>query len=63
MRVRSGDNKKFYFRGDRFYHTTVGWWFSTRENTELGPFNSEEDASVELCLYIRSINMFDSQLA
>ena len=63
MRVRSGDDNKFYFRSERFYQINNGWWVSTRENSELGPFNSEEDASIELCMYIRKINMFDSQIA
>ncbi len=63
MRVRKGDDKGFYFRSERIYHTGDGWWASTREKTELGPFDSEEDVSMELCLYIRKINMFDSQIA
>ena len=47
----------------RIYHTGDGWWISTREKAELGPFDSEKDASMELCLYIRKLNMFDSQIA
>jgi len=63
MRVRQGDDKKTWYRSNRFYHTIEGWWVSTREHTELGPFNSEEDADMELCLYIRKINLFDIQIA
>lgn len=63
MRVRKGDTKETFFRGERFFHTLEGWWVSTREKSELGPFDSEDDASVELCLYIRKINMYNSRLA
>ena len=63
MRVRNGDTKEFWFRSDRFYHTSDGWWISTREQSELGPYSSEEDASAELCLYIRKINMYYVQAA
>ncbi len=63
MKVRKGDNKKSFFRSERLYHTGDGWWISTREQTELGPFDYQDDASVELCLYIRKINMYNSQIA
>ena len=57
MRVRGNDVKKNWYRSERFFHTVDGWWASTRENTELGPFESETEASNELCLYIREVNM------
>ena len=63
MRVRKGDNKETWYRSERCYHTNEGWWISTREQVELGPFNSQEDASIELCLYIRKINMDNYQIA
>ena len=32
------------------------WWFMTRENEELGPFSSQNDAENELVLYVRHVN-------
>ena len=58
MQVRTGEDRKSWFRSDRFYHTDDGWWFQTREHTELGPFNSHKEAESELCLYIRRLNTF-----
>ena len=57
MKVRRGDSKKAWFRGDRFYHTGDGWWFTTREHTEYGPFDSHVEAENELCLYVRKTNL------
>lgn len=60
MYVRHGEENKSWFRSNRFYHTNEGWWFQTRENTELGPFSSHSDAEAELMLYIRQINVYDN---
>ena len=56
MQVRSGELKKTWFRGDRFFHTDSGWFFITRENTQEGPFRSHNEAESELNLYIRHQN-------
>jgi len=58
MNLRHGEKQHTWYRSDRFYHTADGWWFSTREHTELEPFISEKDAEAELFLYIRQINIF-----
>ena len=57
MIKRSGEPSKAWFRCERYYHTDDGWWFQTREHTELGPYESQHDAEAEMCLYIRSINL------
>jgi uncharacterized protein DUF6316 len=57
MRTRTGEAARPWFRSERYYHTGDGWWFMTRENTELGPFGSQNEAENELVLYIRQINM------
>lgn len=56
MRTRSGEAARPWFRSDRYYHTGEGWWFMTRENTELGPFISQNEAEIELVLYVRQVN-------
>jgi len=58
MDQRFGEKEQTYFRCDRFYHTAQGWWCSTREHTELGPYISEKEAEAELFLYIRKVNMY-----
>ena len=63
MIKRCGEQSRAWFRCKRYYHTTDGWWFQTRENTELGPFSSQHDAEMELCLYIRNINLNQNRLA
>jgi len=60
MRTRAGENSRPWFRSERYYHTGDGWWFTTRENSELGPFSSQKEAESELILYIRKVNTADS---
>ena len=56
MHTRSGESARPWFRSERYYHTGEGWWTMTRENDELGPFDSHLEAENELVLYIRAIN-------
>lgn len=63
MNVRQGEDKTTWYRSERFYHTSEGWWIGTRENTEIGPFESQKDASMELCLYVREINTAHFKIA
>ncbi len=53
MQNRSGEQKKTWFRSERYYHTNDGWWFLTREQSQEGPFDSQKEAENELILYIR----------
>jgi len=55
MRARSGEAVRPWFRSERFYHTSEGWWSMTREKDELGPFDSQHEAENELVLYIRHV--------
>ena len=49
------DHKKTRFRSDRFFCEGGKWYFSTRENTTKGPYESREDAEAELMLYLREL--------
>lgn len=60
MQVRHGEENKPWLRSDRFYHTSEGWWFQTRENTQQGPFSSHKDAEAELMLYIRQVYVYEN---
>jgi len=62
MPNRKGDGTKSWFHSGRIYHTPAGWWFSTREHTEEGPFESLQEAEAVLCLYIRSKNLSKSAI-
>ena len=58
MAVRNGENTKTWYRSDRFMHVNDKWYFLTREQTQVGPFDSREEAERELIYYIRDINTF-----
>ncbi len=60
MRTRTGEASRSWFRSERYYHTGDGWWFSTREDSELGPFHSQNEAESEFVMYIRKINTADN---
>ena len=60
---RLGEASRSWFRCERFYHTADGWWFQTREHTELGPFESQHDAEAEVCLYVRKINLSQNNMS
>ena len=49
------DQDKARFRSDRFFCEEGKWYFSTRENTIKGPYESREDAEAELMLYLREL--------
>lgn len=56
MTVRSGEKNKNWFRCQRLLHVNNAWVFITREHTEEGPFDSIEEAEIELMLYLRYVN-------
>ena len=56
MDHREGDDaKKAWFRSERFFAEGNKWYFTTRENTIEGPFDSRADAEQELMLYLRNL--------
>ncbi|MEE4244175.1 MAG: DUF6316 family protein [Kangiellaceae bacterium] len=56
MSARLGENNKVWFRSERFFHTEDGWFFITREERQLGPFGTQQEAEHELIQYIRELN-------
>jgi Domain of unknown function (DUF6316) len=44
MRCRSGENSKTHYRSDRFYCVDAQWYFSTRDQEAVGPFDTKEQA-------------------
>lgn len=56
MGKRSDDHdEKTWFSSDRFFCEEGKWFFTTRENTIEGPYDSRDDAEQELMMYLRQI--------
>ncbi|MDX1597352.1 DUF6316 family protein [uncultured Marinobacter sp.] len=53
MDVRRGEQERNWFRSDRFTTINGQWFFQTREGTFEGPFDSVNEAKMELMLYLR----------
>lgn len=53
--VRKDEEDKFWFRSDRFFMAEQKWYFTTRENRDVGPYKSRADAEHGLELFIDSI--------
>ena len=47
-RHRSGEPQRGYFRSDRIFKDSQGWYFTTRELPPVGPFAEFEEASATL---------------
>jgi len=52
--LRNGEVQRTFFRCDRIYQAGGQWYFSTREGTEEGPFESHDDAEKAVTLYVDS---------
>ena len=56
MEYRNGEDTAMHFRSERFYAINCEWFFTTREGREIGPFQTHQEAEVELMLYIRHLD-------
>lgn len=59
MTVRSGETENAWYRSERYIHTSEGWYFITRENTQEGPFRTMQEAENQLTQYIRQASQAD----
>jgi pimeloyl-ACP methyl ester carboxylesterase len=50
--VRSGESMRRHFRSDRVFKSEGGWFYSTREESRIGPFGSADDASDAFVRYL-----------
>lgn len=55
MAHREGEDDKTRFRSDRFFCEDGQWFFTTREHTIQGPFESREEAEKELEMYLHDL--------
>lgn len=58
--IRAGEEEKFWYRSDRFIKIDNQWYFTTRENREVGPFESKEAAEHGLSIFIECICQHES---
>lgn len=49
------DLKKTWFRSQRFFSEGSKWYFTTREDTIEGPYESRDEADQELMMYLRGL--------
>ena len=42
--VRQGEAQKHWYRSERFFQVDGIWFFTTRENIDVGPYDSESEA-------------------
>lgn len=53
MPSRRGELERTYFRTDRIFQYQNNWYFSTRENTDEGPYTSRKAAEHAVENYTR----------
>ena len=56
MQSRVGEDACTHFRIGRYYRITEEWFFSTREDLQIGPFSSRDEAEIQLISYLRHIS-------
>lgn len=53
---RKGEEEKTRFRADRIFTVDEGFYFSTREGKDVGPYIRREDTEEGIELYIKYLN-------
>ncbi len=53
MNCRKGEELQTRFRTDRFHCINGKWYLTLRENETIGPFESKEEAQIELLFVLR----------
>lgn len=55
--ARAGESgEKIWFRTDRYIHTShrhSGWYVALRNGDPLGPYDTRQEAEIELIMYMR----------
>jgi len=55
MEFRRGEEERVWYRFERFYRTSDGWFFTTREGSEVGPFANRHLAENGARIFLDSI--------
>ena len=56
MKCRTGESGRHWYRCERFFSTNEGWYFSTREGENVGPFVTRRAAEKGVELYIKHMS-------
>lgn len=59
MHCRVNEEEKHWYRSDRFFIANSKWYFSTRENVDIGPFTNIAAAKHGLAIFIKTFNSGD----
>ena len=60
MLHRKEDTTETWFHGERIYRTDEGWWFSSREHTDEGPYESQAHTEREVHMYLNNVEMVNA---
>jgi len=52
MLSRQGEPKANHFRSGRVFYSGNSWYFATREQIDMGPFQTKQEADDELSRFI-----------
>jgi Domain of unknown function (DUF6316) len=52
---RKNETDKVWFRGNRCFSADGGWFISTREGVDIGPFESRQTALMTVPRYVNSV--------
>ena len=55
MDCRAGEAGTKNSRTPRYFCISGQWYFSSRENLQMGPFSSLDDAEMELLMFLRHV--------
>ncbi len=52
---RTGESGNIPFRSGRFYNVDSKWYFSSREQSDIGPFQNKDEANDALTVYLKDV--------
>lgn len=55
MQCRTGEAEGENSRTPRYFCISGQWYFSSRETLQVGPFPSQDDAEMELLMFLRHV--------
>lgn len=59
QQYRKNEEPKSRFRSERFFTINNDWYFTTREDVQVGPFRSMESAKQALVVYLNTMDRSD----
>ena len=60
--IRKGETAAYPFRSERIFNANGGWYFSTREEMEVGPFSDRPEAHAALLEFLRKLATQDQEI-